>query len=78
VNLLHGVCPQAVELLQDQQFNPEVTRFLRKMKAARQVEAVELMIAADKITGPHAEALLKATPPEQRTDTAPSKPDIPQ
>jgi hypothetical protein len=36
------------------------------------------MIAADKITGPHAEALLKATPPEQRTDTAPSKPDIPQ
>lgn len=78
VNLLHGVCPQAVELLQDQQFNPEVTRFLRKMKAARQVEAVELMIAADKITGPHAEALLKATPPEQRTDTAPKKPDIPQ
>ena len=48
------------------------------MKAARQVEAVELMIAADKITGPHAEAPLKATPPEQRTDTASTKPDIPQ
>ena len=48
------------------------------MRAARQVETVELMIAGDKITGPHAEALLKATPPKQRTDMAPPKPDIPQ
>lgn len=78
VNLLHGICPQAVQLLQDHQFNPEVTRLLRKMKAARQVEAVELMIAADKITGPHAEALLRATPPEQRTDYSAPKQDVPQ
>ena len=38
------------------------------MKAARQVEAVELMIASSSITVAHAEALLKATPPEQRAD----------
>lgn len=41
------------------------------MKAARQVEAVELMIASNTITVAHAEALLKATPPEQRTDVKP-------
>jgi len=50
------------------QFTPDVTRILRNMKAARQVEAVELMIASNTITVAHAEALLKATPPEQRTD----------
>ena len=78
VNLLHGICPRAVELLQDHQFTPDVTRHLRKMKAARQIEAVELMIAANTITAAHADALLKATPPEQRTDYAPPKPDEPK
>lgn len=75
INLLHGICPKAVELLQDHQFTPNVTRHLGKMKAARQVEAVELMIAANTITAAHADALLKATPPEQRTDYLPPKPD---
>jgi hypothetical protein len=78
INLLHGICPKAVELLQDHQFTPDVTRHLRKMKAARQIEAVELMIAANTITAAHADALLKATPPEQRTDYAPPKPDEPK
>ena len=48
------------------------------MKAARQVEAVELMIAANTITAVHADALLKATPPEQRADYAPPAPDEPK
>ncbi len=78
INLLHGICPRAVELLQDQQFTPDVTRHLRKMKAARQIEAVELMIAANTITAAHADALLKATPPEQRTDYTPPVPDEPK
>lgn len=69
--MLHGICPKAVELLQDHQFTPDVTRHLRKMKAARQIEAIELMIAANTITAAHADALLKATPPEQRTDYKP-------
>ena len=68
INLLEGICPEAIAMLQDQQFTPDVTRILRNMKAARQVEAVELMIAAQTITVAHADALLKATPPEQRTD----------
>lgn len=78
INLLHGICPKAVELLQDHQFTPDVTRHLRKMKAARQIEAVELMIAANSITAAHADALLKATPSEQRTDYRPPKPEEPK
>ncbi len=71
INLLEGICPEAIKLLQDHQFTPDVTRVLRNMKAARQVEAVELMVASSTITVAHAEALLKATPPEQRTDVRP-------
>ena len=78
INLLHGICPKAVELLQDHQFTPDVTRHLRKMKAARQIEAVELMIAANSITGAHADALLKATPTEQRNDVRPERPEQPK
>ncbi len=73
INLLEGICPEAITLLQDKQFTPDVTRILRNMKAARQVEAVELMIASNTITVAHAEALLKATPPEQRADVKPAE-----
>jgi hypothetical protein len=73
INLLEGICPEAITLLQDKQFTPDVTRILRNMKAARQVEAVELMIASNTITVAHAEALLKATPSEQRTDVKPTE-----
>ncbi|MCX7143815.1 MAG: ParB N-terminal domain-containing protein [Proteobacteria bacterium] len=68
MNLLEGVTAGAVVLLRDQQFNPEVARVLRKMRPERQVEAVELMIAANAITVNYAEALLNATPPEQLAD----------
>ncbi len=73
VNLLEGICTEAIDLLQDKQFTPDVTRILRNMKGARQVEAVELMIASNTITVAHAEALLKATPPDQRTDVKPAE-----
>ncbi len=69
----NSICPEAIELLQDKQFTPDVTRILRNMKAARQMEAVELMIASNTITVAHAEALLKATPIDQRTDVKPAE-----
>lgn len=75
INLLEGICPEAIDLLQDKQFTPDVTRILRNMKAARQVEAVELMVTSNTITVAHAEALLKATPPEQRADFKPAERD---
>jgi hypothetical protein len=49
INLLEGICPDAIARLQDKQFTPDVTRVLRNMKAARQVEAVELMVASNTI-----------------------------
>ena len=75
VNLLEGICTEAIDLLQDKQFTPDVTRILRNMKGARQVEAVELLVSSNTITVAHAEALLKATPPELRTDVRPLERD---
>jgi hypothetical protein len=37
INLLEGICPKAIEMLQDKQFTSDVMRILRNMKAARQV-----------------------------------------
>lgn len=62
LSLLDGICPEAAELLGDRQFSVELARALRKMKPTRQVECVELMIAANNVTVPYAEALLVATP----------------
>lgn len=62
MSLLDGICAEAVELLGDRQFSPELVRVLRKMKPTRQVECVELMTSANNVTVSYAEALLVATP----------------
>jgi hypothetical protein len=62
MNLLEGLCPETVDILKDRQFSPELSRVLRKMKPMRQVECVELMISANNLTVPYAQALLVATP----------------
>jgi ParB-like chromosome segregation protein Spo0J len=64
LKLMEGICPEAAELLKDRQFSTDVTRMLRKMKATRQVESIELMLSADSLTISYAEALLAATPVE--------------
>ncbi|ALF86454.1 MULTISPECIES: plasmid partitioning protein RepB C-terminal domain-containing protein [Ralstonia solanacearum species complex] len=68
LNLLEGICPEAVDLLRDRQFSPEVARAIRKMRPTRQVECVELMIAANNVTVAYAEALLVATPASRLVD----------
>lgn len=62
MSLLDGICPEAAELLGDRQFSAELARAIRKMKPTRQVECVELMVAANNVSVPYAEALLVATP----------------
>jgi ParB-like chromosome segregation protein Spo0J len=62
MSLLDGICAEAAELLGDRQFSAELSRVLRKMKPTRQVECVELMVAANCVTVRYAEALLVATP----------------
>jgi hypothetical protein len=61
--LLDGVCAEATELLKDSHFCVDVARCIKKMKPTRQVECVELMISANNLTSPYAEALLLATTP---------------
>lgn len=64
-NLLRGICPEVVELLQSKHISPNAFRALRKMKATRQIEAAELMIATNNYTVPYTQALLAATPKNQ-------------
>jgi len=62
LSLLDGICPEAAELLRDQNFSPNLGAVLRKLKPTRQVECVELMVSANNITVAYAQALVAATP----------------
>jgi hypothetical protein len=73
VRLLDGICPEASDLLKDRQFSVEISRLLRKMKHTRQVECVDLMISANTLTVPYAEALFAATPVEQLVNSQKAK-----
>lgn len=64
-DLLDGICKEAVLLLRDREFSPKVMALLRKMKSTRQIECVELMLSANNLTAPYAQALLMATPASQ-------------
>ncbi|HTD02726.1 plasmid partitioning protein RepB C-terminal domain-containing protein [Undibacterium sp.] len=61
-SLLNGICPEAAALLQDRRFSVDLVRILRQMNSARQIECVELMVAANTTTVTYAQALLAATP----------------
>ena len=74
VGLLVGVCAEAAEMLKDQHFSPNLSGVLRKLKPTRQIQCVELMLAANNITVAYAQALLAATPSHLLVDeTKPSK-----
>ena len=62
LNLLDGICAVAAGLLKDQRFSPNLGSLIRKMKPTRQIECVELMVAANNVTAAYAGALLAATP----------------
>ncbi|MGQ0685620.1 plasmid partitioning protein RepB C-terminal domain-containing protein [Bradyrhizobium sp.] len=68
--MLKGICPQAVHLLRDKSVNPVTFDLLRKMKATRQTEACELMVAASNYSSSYAKALLAATKDEDRVKPA--------
>ena len=69
MNLLEGICDEVVSLLADRQFSVEVSRVIRRMKPLRQVECAELMVSANNVTVPYAEALLAATPEDQLVES---------
>lgn len=59
--LLNGICPEAAELLKARHCPLNSFRALRKMKPLRQIQAAELMIAANNFTVTYCEAILAAT-----------------
>ena len=69
-DMLNGICPEAVQLLLDKSVSPQVFSILRKMKAIRQIEAAEHMVAGGTFTIPFAKALLPL--PSRCTFTASS------
>lgn len=72
--LLDGICKPAVDLLKDLSFSAEITSFLRLMKPGRQVEVVELMLAANSLTVPYCKALYTATDPQYLVSAKTTKP----
>jgi hypothetical protein len=66
--LLDGICPEARAFLEDRHFSTELSRVIRKMKPTRQVECLELMVSANNLSVPYAEALLAATPVDLLVD----------
>jgi len=62
--LLDGIAPEAVTLLKDQMVAPKAFRALKKMKPFRQIEAAEMMLAANKFTATYADMILLTTRPD--------------
>lgn len=63
--LLQGICPEAVELLRDKQVAKETFAVLKRVRPLRQIEMVEVMVAAGIYSVPYARALLMTTGNDQ-------------
>ncbi len=72
-NLLNGICPEAAELLKAKHCSMNCFRSLRKMKPLRQIQAAELMIAANNYTIAYVDAILAATDADDLVDPASKK-----
>jgi len=60
--MLNGICPEAIEILNDKHIAAKVFALLRCMRPLRQIEAAELMVAMNRYTEGYVRALLAATP----------------
>ena len=65
VQLLDGICDEAVGLLKDKMCPLAVFDVLRKMNPLRQIEAAELLINANNFSVSYASAILTCTPQAQ-------------
>ena len=63
-DMLEGICPEAVELLRNSHVPADSFAVLKKMRAIRQIEAAEHMIAAKTYSARFAKSLLAVTRPE--------------
>jgi ParB-like chromosome segregation protein Spo0J len=63
-DLLNGICKEAAEILKNRHVSLGVFSFLRKLKAMRQIEVAELLVATGNYSVPYAKALVAATHPD--------------
>ena len=73
-NLLHGICPEAAELLKDKHCPMNTILALKKMKPLRQLEVAALMISVNNYSVLYAKALVASTSPDELVDGAKPKP----
>ena len=73
LNLLNDIAPEVAAKLADKHLAQDTFRILRKMKPIRQMEAADMMIAANKFTKSYAEMILVASSQEDLVDHAQKK-----
>ena len=78
MNLLSGICPEAVSLLKNKDVSASALREIKRVVPMRQIEMAELMVSAHNYATSYAKCLYVATPPEQRLpgETSPDKTDV--
>lgn len=64
LNLLQGLHPEAIQILESHHMSHSAIRSFKRVSPARQLEMAELMVAGNNFTAPYAKALLAATPDE--------------
>ena len=75
--LLDGICAEVEDLLKDRICPINTFEALKRMRPLRQIEAAQLMIAADNFSVPYAQALLASSFRGQRLDEQKPKPRRP-
>jgi RepB plasmid partitioning protein len=66
-DMLKGICPEAVALLEGRRLGVRAFSALRKMKPLRQIESAEHMVASNNFTLPFLRAILLVTKPDMLT-----------
>lgn len=70
---LHGVCPEAIEILKDKHVSLGVFALLKRMVPLRQIEAAEMMAGMNRYSKGYVQAILAATPEAQLVPDAKPK-----
>ncbi|MGX9182462.1 plasmid partitioning protein RepB C-terminal domain-containing protein, partial [Mesorhizobium sp. BHbdii] len=68
--LVAGICPEAIEILEDSAVHPKIFGLLKKVTPSRQVEAANLMVALDRVTFVSARVIIALTPQSQLADNS--------
>jgi chaperonin GroEL (HSP60 family) len=73
VELVDGICEEAIALLKDKMCPMKIFDILRKMNPLRQIETAELLINANNYSVNYAAAILAGTPQSQLVDATTPK-----